>query len=259
MSNASGPCHGLSPSEQNSLHPQPSLIVIDQQRFVHELIAFRYRARALYRLEAMRELEALETLSCNNAQLLIDTENIDLREYPGSLRSLSDGRLRRIFKPFANQILLFTNNTDRKLTQRFLGLGASGLLHKAACSELLLETLARLWIKRPSRPITRAAQRPRRNRIQQATSHSRVVENARFSRRHLSRRQCEVLAMLERGLPNKSISAELDLSLSTVKTHVSAILKALGAINRSQAAFKASSSGFARTARLAPGEPDGCA
>jgi len=55
--------------------------------------------------------------------------------------------------------------------------------------------------------------------------------------RHLSTRQCEVLRLLEQGHPNKRISDELGLSLSTVKTHVSAILKALGATNRAQAAL----------------------
>lgn len=52
----------------------------------------------------------------------------------------------------------------------------------------------------------------------------------------LTQRQLEVLSALVRGLPNKQIAKELELSLGTVKMHVSAVLTALGAKNRLQAA-----------------------
>ena len=240
-SNLSKPCDRLMPEAPSSTPFQPCLVVIDQQRFVHELIALRFSARMLYRLDALRELDGFDTLSHSNAQVVIDPENTDLREFPGSHRLVSDGKVRRMFQPFANQILLFTSNADRKLTQRFLSLGASGLLLKAATSHELDESLRRLWLRRPLRLPKRASVRRRTL----TSIRSKHLENPTtpfmHSRRHLSRRQCEVLAMLERGLPNKSISAELGLSLSTVKTHVSAILKALGANNRAQAAFKGSS------------------
>ncbi|MGB0749081.1 MAG: LuxR C-terminal-related transcriptional regulator [Magnetospiraceae bacterium] len=51
----------------------------------------------------------------------------------------------------------------------------------------------------------------------------------------LTRRQLDVLRLLAQGLSNQDISAQLELNLSTVKSHVTAILKALGAENRTQA------------------------
>lgn len=51
----------------------------------------------------------------------------------------------------------------------------------------------------------------------------------------LTARQREVLALLQRGLPNKAIAGALGLSEGTVKVHVAAILRVLRARNRSEA------------------------
>ncbi|MBL4785002.1 MAG: response regulator transcription factor [Cohaesibacteraceae bacterium] len=48
-------------------------------------------------------------------------------------------------------------------------------------------------------------------------------------------RQQEVLHLLGKGLSNKEIARELDLSPFTIRAHVSAVLKALGVANRSAA------------------------
>ena len=47
-----------------------------------------------------------------------------------------------------------------------------------------------------------------------------------------------------KGLPNKLICRELDLSPNTVKSHISAIFRALNATNRTQAVIAAQSGGF---------------
>jgi DNA-binding NarL/FixJ family response regulator len=53
----------------------------------------------------------------------------------------------------------------------------------------------------------------------------------------LTPRQGEVLRLLARGLANKEIATELGMSTSTVRVHVTAVLKALGVENRTQAAL----------------------
>jgi DNA-binding NarL/FixJ family response regulator len=53
----------------------------------------------------------------------------------------------------------------------------------------------------------------------------------------LTPRQSDVLVLLARGLANKEIAEELDMSLSTVRVHVGAIFKLLGVENRTQAAM----------------------
>jgi len=51
----------------------------------------------------------------------------------------------------------------------------------------------------------------------------------------LTRRQYDVLQRMAHGLSNKGIARELNVSESTVKTHASAILRALGVDNRMKA------------------------
>lgn len=55
----------------------------------------------------------------------------------------------------------------------------------------------------------------------------------------LTERQLAVLQLLARGLPNKLIARELDVSESTVKVHLLAIFRALGVHNRTQAVVAA--------------------
>jgi DNA-binding NarL/FixJ family response regulator len=62
----------------------------------------------------------------------------------------------------------------------------------------------------------------------------------------LTERQTAVLALLSQGRSNKEIGTALGLSEKTVKAHVGAIFRALGAVNRTQAVSQA------RRAKLIP-------
>lgn len=60
----------------------------------------------------------------------------------------------------------------------------------------------------------------------------------------LTPRQCDVLARMMGGSRNKEIAQELGLLESTVKAHVKAVLKKLGATNRTQASMIAAQNGM---------------
>ncbi|MBK5938664.1 response regulator [Halochromatium roseum] len=60
----------------------------------------------------------------------------------------------------------------------------------------------------------------------------------------LTSRQLQVLALIAKGRSNKMIARELKLSEYTVKSHVVAILRALGAANRIEAVMLAREQGF---------------
>lgn len=62
--------------------------------------------------------------------------------------------------------------------------------------------------------------------------------------KNLTGRQTEVLRQLCRGLTNKEISRTLDLSEKTTKSHITAIFKVLGVVNRTQAAAAAKRCGI---------------
>ncbi|MBI2240719.1 MAG: response regulator transcription factor [Magnetospirillum gryphiswaldense] len=64
------------------------------------------------------------------------------------------------------------------------------------------------------------------------------------ARNALTPRQRDVLAMLRQGKSNKEIARDLNLAEITVKLHVTAILRALGVENRTQAAILAAKIGY---------------
>jgi two-component system nitrate/nitrite response regulator NarL len=55
--------------------------------------------------------------------------------------------------------------------------------------------------------------------------------------RKLSTRESEILHCLTEGAPNKIIARKLDVAEATVKVHIKAILRKIGAANRTQAAM----------------------
>ncbi len=67
--------------------------------------------------------------------------------------------------------------------------------------------------------------------------------------RKLSSRETEILQCLTEGAPNKVIARKLDVAEATVKVHIKAILRKIGAANRTQAAM------WATTHRVTNTEP----
>ena len=53
----------------------------------------------------------------------------------------------------------------------------------------------------------------------------------------LTKRQREVLSLLARGMSNKEIARALEIAEATTKIHMAALLRALGARNRTEAAY----------------------
>jgi two-component system nitrate/nitrite response regulator NarL len=68
----------------------------------------------------------------------------------------------------------------------------------------------------------------------------------------LTKRELEVLALIERGLANKEIARRLSIGLPTVKNHVHRILKKLQAHRRGEAAALARGLRVARLPATAP-------
>ncbi len=62
--------------------------------------------------------------------------------------------------------------------------------------------------------------------------------------KHLTNRQTEVLKYLAQGLSNKQIAYQMNVSEATVKLHINALLRAVGATNRTQAVIKSQQLGI---------------
>jgi DNA-binding NarL/FixJ family response regulator len=85
----------------------------------------------------------------------------------------------------------------------------------------------------------------------------------RINRLRLTPRQREIVPLLAQGMSNKEIARHLHIAQGTTKIHTAALLRALGARNRTEAAFLAatlpgSNEPFRFGGSPAPGLPTEC-
>ena len=118
-------------------------------------------------------------------------------------------------------------------------LGAWGYIGKTACGEDLLRATRIVLSGRRYVPyVWRKAERAAgpEMALMSPTGRERPLSTAKppWTAR-LTTRQLEVLNLLTEGMPNKVIARRLGVAYGTVKCHVSAILRAMNATNRTQA------------------------
>lgn len=156
-------------------------------------------------------------------------------------------------------VVVLSANDDRETVLGSLDAGAMGFISKRSATPVLVsalqlvlsggvyippQVLAAVPVAKPVAPIAPLAQ--------SAAPEGRRVTPSDLG---LTERQAEVLALLVEGKPNKIICRELSVSEGTVKTHVSAILRALNVANRTQVLFALSRLGVQLPPRV--GRPTG--
>jgi DNA-binding NarL/FixJ family response regulator len=137
-------------------------------------------------------------------------------------------------------VLVLSADAERATIDRCLRAGACGFVAKTASADRIgaaVRAVAAGGIYVP-RDADGGAIRPWGLRPPAAQTASDVRELG------LTDRQSDVLRLIMRGLPNKLIGRQLQLAEGTVKVHVSAVLRALGVRNRSQAILAASRLGL---------------
>jgi len=115
---------------------------------------------------------------------------------------------------------------------RVMNLGASGFIPKAFSGEALLSAVGEVLAGNIFRPNGNNQQS---SRMDDATPLPPYRINVQPEEVGLTSRQAQVLALMVRGLSNRDIAEQLDLSEGTVKIHVTAVFKALGVNSRTQA------------------------
>jgi len=143
------------------------------------------------------------------------------------------------------KILVLSGLQDQRSVMRVLQLGAAGFVPKSMASDTLVSAIKFVLSGGVYIPadlldeVTRGAAMlglPERGRdMQGQPTQSRV---------QLTERQEQVLQLLARGAPIKIVCRELGLSEGTVKTHVTAIYRAFGASNRTEALLAARRQGY---------------
>jgi DNA-binding NarL/FixJ family response regulator len=138
-------------------------------------------------------------------------------------------------------VLVMSGLQDRQTVDRCIAAGAAGFLPKTATPERLAAAVRTVSAGQIYLPPE--LEEPG-DRSWTARALARVGVGADVRQLGLTDRQSEVLRLILRGLPNKLIGRQLQLAEGTVKVHVSAVLRALGVRNRTQAVLAASRLGL---------------
>lgn len=127
-------------------------------------------------------------------------------------------------------VVVLSASEQVDIVMRALDAGAMGFIPKTSSNELLLGALRLVLSGGVYLPaeVLRHAPAP-------VLARGPAAAETSYREVGLTERQAQVLALVVQGKPNKIICRELDLAEGTVKIHVTAILKALGVSNRTQA------------------------
>lgn len=213
------------------------LVVDDHVLFRESLVSMlRESFPQLVPIEAASVAEALSALAF---QKDVDLILLDLA-LPDASDLSAVVRLREA-APEAPLVVL-SGTEDREIVGKALDRGALGFVHKSASSREMIHAMERVIAGDTYVPLAFLATAGLNHTDPCAGKPARTADPA--SAAGLTPRQMEVLKLLYDGLSNKGIARGLGLSEATVKLHVSAILRALQARNRTQAVLAATRLGL---------------
>ena len=124
---------------------------------------------------------------------------------------------------------------DNHTIRKSLELGVSGYISKRLQAEALYKALQ--LILDGGTYLPPSVLQPSGGNIVQDTQRPRAAKS-------LTNRQNQVLGLVAQGLSNKQIAYEMGVSEATVKLHINALLRSVGATNRTQAVIMAQKMGI---------------
>lgn len=205
-----------------------NILIVDDHAFVCEGL----------KVTLTRQFEGLQvktTENCDEALSILTDYDIDLLILdlfmPGGSGGFSFiSKLRENYPHLPLVVLSASENSNH--IRKCLELGVTGFVTKSAPKEALFEAI--------NKAIDGIQFTPK-YLIESIPKVATVVDevdsgvNIEIISQLITGRQMDILRCISRGHSNKHIARELDLSENTVKVHVSAMLKALGLSNRTQA------------------------
>jgi len=135
-------------------------------------------------------------------------------------------------------IVILSGTCDRDHVERALNLGAVGFIPKSGEREVMLSALRLVFsggVYIPPEILSRSEAPPGLGPSTASGQRREGPVTVSPADLGLTARQVDVLALMMRGKSNKAICRILNLAEPTVKNHVTAILKALKASNRTEA------------------------
>jgi DNA-binding NarL/FixJ family response regulator len=131
----------------------------------------------------------------------------------------------------ATRIVVMSGAEDATMVHDLLAAGAAGFIPKTDSAAVILQAMRLVLAGGTYAPV--------RLLSGDASGAARRANGAGVE--SLTGRQLDVLRLLAKGLPNKLIARELDLSEGTIKVHILAIFRTLNVSNRTEAVIAAAS------------------
>jgi len=135
----------------------------------------------------------------------------------------------------AMPVVILSAMEDQTMVSRAMELGARGFIPKSASGDVMLNSLRLVLSGGVCLP-------PGYGDVARGEVNSDIP--------NLTQRQLEVLRLMAQGNSNKEIARQLGISENTVRVHISAIISAMDATNRTEAAYSAMRLGLIPRASL---------
>ncbi len=128
------------------------------------------------------------------------------------------------------KVIMLTSCKDKEIVLKCLNIGAEGYLSKAIDSEGLVDAIIKVM---DGEVITFPKVS---DLIKEDMDYvkKQIEENSKSQR--LTKRELQVMSLISKGMSNKSIASNLNISDKTVKNHVSSVLKKIDLNDRTQIA-----------------------
>ncbi len=202
------------------------LLVVEDHALVREgLVRLLGQIEEGVSVQESADLEAALTLLDNEGEF--DLLLLDLA-LPGVDGFAGLDILRRRYPGMPVAVVSAFN--DGPTIKRVLNLGASGFIPKAFSGEALLSAVREVLDGNIFRPVCQQS-----SRIDDEMPLPPSKVGVRPEEIGLTDRQAQVLALMVRGMSNRDIAEQLELSEGTVKIHATAVFKTLGVTSRTQA------------------------
>ena len=139
------------------------------------------------------------------------------------------------------RIAVIADRFDVSFVKRARDAGVNGFCQSASNREVLIRSLELVMLGEAVMPTDLVALLldavPAASGVQDQGEAGAGSDCSDPKLRKLSTREAEILHCLTEGAPNKLIARKLDVAEATVKVHIKAILRKIGAANRTQAAL----------------------
>lgn len=216
-----------------------SFLIIDDHPLFREALgnAIRLAHSDARIFEAMSIQGAMELLSSGQE---IDLALLDLT-LPDAVGFSGFLQLRESFPRLP--VAIVSSHDEEHVVLEALSLGAAGYLPKSTSKREIAQSIERL--------LSGLTSVPDRFQFAGGLPKSDSQQALRAGLQELTPQQLRVLELIRRGLQNKQIAAELRLAESTVKAHVTEILRKLNLFSRNKAVVEIGKLGLTNLEQLA--------